>query len=111
MDEVFKWLDRAYEERDSRRFPFLHIDPIFGPLRSAPRLEELLRRVGLPPVGSQPPSVAALLQLEERRSLPSGGRDRVKEPWTTQVGDAGQGVVDNSVLKAKLGRSFSIHRV
>jgi TolB-like protein/Flp pilus assembly protein TadD len=49
MDEVFKWLDRAYEERDCRRFPFLHIDPIFDPLRSDPRFEELLRRVGLPP--------------------------------------------------------------
>jgi TolB-like protein/Flp pilus assembly protein TadD len=53
MDEVFKWLDRAYEERDCRRFPFLHIDPIFDPLRSDPRFEELVRRVGLPPVGSQ----------------------------------------------------------
>jgi hypothetical protein len=48
-DEVFKWLDRAYQERDCRRFPFLHIDPIFDSLRSDPRFEELLRRVGLAP--------------------------------------------------------------
>jgi tetratricopeptide (TPR) repeat protein len=44
-DEIFKWLDRAYEDRDCRRFPFLHVDPIFDPLRSDPRFEALLRRM------------------------------------------------------------------
>jgi len=48
-DEVFKWLDRAYEERDCRRFAYFLVDPIFDPLRSDPRFGELLRRVGLPP--------------------------------------------------------------
>ncbi len=41
------WLERAYEERE----PLLlnaKTDPILDPLRSDPRFQDLLRRIGFP---------------------------------------------------------------
>ncbi len=46
-DEAMTWLERAYEERD----PLLLIaktDPRMDPLRSDPRFQDLLRRIGFP---------------------------------------------------------------
>jgi tetratricopeptide (TPR) repeat protein len=45
-DRAIDWLEKAYEERD----PFLtYIGmPIYDPLRSYPRFQDLLRRIGLP---------------------------------------------------------------
>jgi TolB-like protein/Tfp pilus assembly protein PilF len=40
------WLERAYEARDPN-LPYLRL-PIYDPLRSAPRFQSLLRRIGLP---------------------------------------------------------------
>ncbi len=45
-DEAFAWLDRAYDAYDSWLFQ-LH-DPIWDPLRSDPRFQDLLRRMNLP---------------------------------------------------------------
>ncbi len=46
-EEAMTWLERAYEERD----PLLIIvkeDPSMDPLRSDPRFDDLLRRIGFP---------------------------------------------------------------
>ena len=46
MDKSFDWLDKCFEERDSRLF-WLSVVPLFQPLRSDPRFKLLLRRLGL----------------------------------------------------------------
>jgi tetratricopeptide (TPR) repeat protein len=44
-DQAMIWLKRGYEERFN---PGVLLRPGFDPLRSDPRFEELLRRIGLP---------------------------------------------------------------
>lgn len=50
-DQAFAWLEKAYEERsdivvDLKTGP---LQPVFDPLRSDPRFQDLMRRVGPPP--------------------------------------------------------------
>ena len=45
-DETFKWLEKAYDERDVR-LTFLRVDPKWDDLQSDPRFGDLLRRMGL----------------------------------------------------------------
>lgn len=45
-DKAFEWLEKAYEYR-SYSLAHLKISPLFDPLRSDPRFDELLRRIGL----------------------------------------------------------------
>jgi len=45
-EQAMNWLDRAYKERFN---PSILLRSGFDPLRSDPRFEDLLRRVGLPP--------------------------------------------------------------
>jgi serine/threonine-protein kinase len=47
-EQVLDWLEKAYEERDVR-LVFLKIDPKWDGLRTEPRFNDLLRRIGLAP--------------------------------------------------------------
>jgi eukaryotic-like serine/threonine-protein kinase len=46
-DEAFAWLEKAYELRDPQ-LTYLKVGPKFVPLRSDPRFQDLLLRMGLP---------------------------------------------------------------
>jgi tetratricopeptide (TPR) repeat protein len=48
-DEAFSWLERAFEERHSDLI-FLRVQPEWDPIRNDPRLADLIRRVGIPPL-------------------------------------------------------------
>jgi len=45
-DEAFAWLEKSYKARD-KGLTYLKLDPCVDPLRSDPRFQHLLRRVGL----------------------------------------------------------------
>ncbi len=47
-ERAFEWLEKAYEER-SLRPDHMRVDPAYDNLRSDPRFQDLMRRVGLPP--------------------------------------------------------------
>jgi hypothetical protein len=46
-DQAFAWLQRAYDERDPQ-ITYLLLDPFVDPLRSDPRFNALVRKVGFP---------------------------------------------------------------
>ncbi|MFQ5927901.1 MAG: hypothetical protein ACE5MH_10770, partial [Terriglobia bacterium] len=46
-EQAMAWLERSYEEREGG-LPFLNASPGLDPLRSDPRFQDLVRRVGLP---------------------------------------------------------------
>jgi tetratricopeptide (TPR) repeat protein len=46
-DETLAWLERAYAQR-IQRMVFLKVEPKWNNLRSDPRFQDLVRRVGLP---------------------------------------------------------------
>ncbi len=48
-DQAMNWLEKAYEERFN---PSVLLRPGFDPLRSDPRFQSLIYRVGLPPAKS-----------------------------------------------------------
>lgn len=42
-EHAFEWLARAFEER-ADRLVYLNVEPLFGPLRSDPRFQQLMRQ-------------------------------------------------------------------
>jgi serine/threonine protein kinase/tetratricopeptide (TPR) repeat protein len=46
-DEAFRWYERAYDER-SACIPLLKFDPRLDPIRTDPRYQDLIRRIGFP---------------------------------------------------------------
>ena len=47
-EQALAYLEKAYEER-SGALSYLKVDPIYDPLRSDPRFQDLLRRLNFPP--------------------------------------------------------------
>ena len=45
-ERAFEWLEKAYQER-SNFMAYLGVNPVVDPLRSVPRFQDLLRRIGL----------------------------------------------------------------
>jgi tetratricopeptide (TPR) repeat protein len=48
-DQALAWLEKAREQRADLQMTFLAVDPSFDRLRSDPRFDAFLHRVGLPP--------------------------------------------------------------
>jgi serine/threonine-protein kinase len=46
VDEAFRQLERAYADR-SAGLIYLHLDPLYDSLREDPRMDEMVRRIGL----------------------------------------------------------------
>jgi tetratricopeptide (TPR) repeat protein len=47
-NQAFQWLQKEYDDRNAT-LPYLKADPLFDSLRTDPRFQDLLRRVGLAP--------------------------------------------------------------
>lgn len=74
-EEVFRWLETAYEERDSN-LTWLNVDREFDHLREDPRFIAVLKRVGLPESGHQFSS-----QNPEDTPPPGGDTAESGKPW------------------------------
>jgi hypothetical protein len=46
-EQAFEWFEKAYADRDDRLI-FVITDPMLDNMRSDPRFQDLVRRIGLP---------------------------------------------------------------
>jgi len=79
-DQAFECLEKGYEWRDGMMI-HLNVEPRFDSLRSDPRFQDLVRKMGLPPVEtSQPPKLSSERQrtktATERRAKVLNHADR-----------------------------------
>ena len=44
---ALEWLEKGFQERDDQMIN-LKVEPVFDPLRTDPRFQDLVRRVGIP---------------------------------------------------------------
>lgn len=47
INQAFKWLEKSYQDREVEMY-WLKVEPPFEPIRSDPRYQELLDKVGFP---------------------------------------------------------------
>jgi TolB-like protein len=50
-DEALKWLERAYEQKDSGGLPLIKSDPLFKKIEGDPRYKAFLKKINLPEYG------------------------------------------------------------
>ncbi len=62
-DQAFEWLEKAYENREYM-VPLLNVSPAYDSLRSDPRFDDLLRRVGLEGVSPMRPAPGLAVKSE-----------------------------------------------
>jgi hypothetical protein len=65
-DEAFGWLEKAYRQREYTLM-FLNLHPVYDPLRSDLRFQDLLRRMKFPPRGRRRLLASHLLRLPAMR--------------------------------------------
>jgi tetratricopeptide (TPR) repeat protein len=69
-EQTFFWLEKAFEER-SYYITYLNVFPIVDPLRSDPRFDRLLQRVGLRKLQFRTEQVSALVLPVEQINMAS----------------------------------------
>src|SRR5207253_859132 len=76
-EQALHWLEKGYEERNPD-FIELKVEPVLDVLRTDARFQDLLRRVGLAPVGIFPAAESTGTTLKSTLTEPSRKRTTTK---------------------------------